>query len=265
MTERGNTLPVVIRGLGLVALVLVLLAGCAGDDEADTGTDTGTTTAPVETATLSLYWLRDGKVWPAARQVGDILFDELAVDALLRGPTDEEQDELGLSTALPEDVDDLEVQVEDGVATVEFEGSDELSQEALAQVVYTETAYPGVDSVAIGGTTYTRADFEEVTPPVLVESPLSFDEVTSPIRAQGTANTFEANFQYEVRDPGGDVVDENFVTATSGTGTRGTFDFTTADFDVSSDGEWTLVVFEHSAEDGSRMNEVEIPLRLTQG
>ena len=227
-----------------------------------TGTDT--TTGTVETATLSLYWLRDGKVWPASRQVGDILFDELAVDALLRGPTEEEQEELGLSTALPAGVDDVDVQVEDGVATVGFEGSDELSREALAQIVYTETAYPGVDSVAIAGSTYTRADFEDVTPPVLVESPLSFEEVTSPIRAQGTANTFEATFHYEVRDPDREVVDENFVTATSGSGTRGTFDFTTADLDVSSDGEWTLVVFERSAEDGSRMNEVEIPLRLSQ-
>ena len=52
------------------------------------------------------------------------------------------------------------------------------------------------------------------------------------------------------------MVDSNFVTATSGTGTRGTFDFTTkAVDDVAS-----LVVFERSAKDGSRINEVEIPL-----
>ena len=100
---------------------------------------------------------------------------------------------------------------------------------------------------------------------MLVESPLAFEEVSSPISARGTANTFEANFQYEVVDEDGDVVAENFVTATSGTGTRGTFDFTTADFDEPSEGDVSLVVFEHSAEDGSRMNEVEIPLHLTQG
>ena len=46
------------------------------------------------------------------------------------------------------------------------------------------------------------------------------------------------------------------MTATSGTGTRGTFEFTTADVDDIA----TLVVFETSAEDGSRMREVEIPL-----
>lgn len=251
-----------IRGLALLAFALALFAGCAGDDEG--GTDTGTTTVPVETATISLYWLRDGQVWPAASEVGDILFDELAIDALLRGPSDRDEDDLGLSTALPEGVDDVAVQVDGGVATVEFEGSAELSQEALAQVVYTETAYADVDSVAIGGRTYTRADFEEQTPPVLVESPLAFEEVSSPIRASGTANTFEANFQYEVVDPDGEIVDENFVTATSGTGTRGTFEFTTADFAVSSDGDGALVVFELSAEDGSRMNEVEIPLRMSE-
>ena len=53
------------------------------------------------------------------------------------------------------------------------------------------------------------------------------------------------------------MVDSNFVTATSGTGTRGTFDFATkAVDDVAS-----LVVFERSANDGSRINEVAIPLQ----
>ena len=51
-------------------------------------------------------------------------------------------------------------------------------------------------------------------------------------------------------------MDENFVTATSGTGTRGTFDFTTGAFDDVT----ALRVFELSAKDGSRVNEVEIPL-----
>ena len=101
-----------------------------------------------------------------------------------------------------------------------------------------------------------RADFEDQTPAILVESPLPFAEVTSPLRVTGTANTFEATFQYELVDGEGEVVDENFVTATSGTGTRGTFDFTTGAFDDVA----ALRVFELSAKDGSRVNEVEIPL-----
>ena len=237
----------------LVALVAGLaLVGCGDDDEDTTTTDT--TTTAVESARLRVYFVRDGQVWPVAREVGDILFDDIALDQLLRGPNGDEA-EIGLETALPEDLE-LDVTVEDGVATVELEGATELTREALAQIVYTGTALPLAESVVIEGETYTRADFEEQTPSVLVESPLLFAEVTSPLRATGTANTFEANFQYELLDADGEVVDENFVTATSGTGTRGTFDFTTGAFDEVS----ALVVFETSAEDGSRMREVEIPL-----
>jgi hypothetical protein len=73
---------------------------------------------------------------------------------------------------------------------------------------------------------------------------------------KGTANTFEATFQYELVDSDRKVVDQHFVTATSGTGTRGTFDFTTKAVDDVA----ALRVYEDSAEDGSRIHEVEIPL-----
>ena len=138
------------------------------------------------------------------------------------------------------------------------------STAALAQWVYTMTQFPDAKSVKVDGRRYTRADFEEQTPLILVESPLPFDEVTSPIRATGTANTYEATFNYELTDTDGRIVDENFVTATSGTGTRGTFDFTTDEYEIPFDGVGSLVVFERSAEDGSRMNVVEIPVRMTQ-
>ena len=51
------------------------------------------------------------------------------------------------------------------------------------------------------------------------------------------------------------------MTATSGTGTRGTFEFTVP-FEF--DGVGELIVFESSAKDGSRINLVEIPLRMTR-
>jgi hypothetical protein len=219
-------------------------------------------TTPVESATVALYWIRDGQVWPGARQVGDILVEELAISSLLSGPTESEQADLKFETALPTGVEEVDVTVDGEVATVEFEGADELSPEGLAQVVYTETAFAGVNSVEIGGRTYTRADFEDQTPSILVQSPLSFAEVESPFRVRGTANTFEATFNYEVTDTDGKIVDEDFVTATSGSGTRGTFDFTTGDFTVPFDGIGALIVFELSAEDGSRIHLVEIPLTM---
>ena len=51
------------------------------------------------------------------------------------------------------------------------------------------------------GAHYTRADFEDETPAILVESPLAFETVSNPIHATGTANTFEANVQVRGRRP----------------------------------------------------------------
>lgn len=243
----------------LAAAVALLAVGCGGDDEAST-TETTTTTA--ETADVRVYWLHEGKVWPAAREVdatGGVASATLA--ALLEGPTAQEAADLAFTTGIPESVEDAEVSVEDGVAEVQLD--EELPDDALAQVVYTLTQFPTVERVAIQDRHLTRADFEDLTPLILVESPLAFQEVASPLRATGTANTFEATFQYELTDTDGRIVDEHFVTATSGTGTRGTFDFTTKPYTVPFAGVGSLIVFELSAEDGSRTNLVEIPLRMS--
>ena len=244
----------------VLALALGLLAvGCGGDDEASSETTT-TTTAPAE---VRLYFLRDGKVWPVLREV-DTTDGEAnaAIEALLQGPTAQEGADLDLTTAIPESDEDAEVSIEDGVATLQLDV--QLVEEGLAQVVYTLTQFPEVEQVEVQEAFRTRADFEDQTPAILVESPLAFEDVTSPLRVTGTANTFEANFQYELTDTDGRIVDESFVTATSGSGTRGTFDFTTAAYAVPFDGVGALIVFESSAEDGSRINLVEIPLRMTR-
>jgi germination protein M len=211
----------------LVLIALVFAAGCDGSTD--------------ETAVVKVYFLRDGKVWPVSREVeqADVA---TAVDKLMAGPTEHERAELNLTSEVPAE-------------------DTESSKAGLAQLVYTMTQFASADSVElVGGATYTRADFEEQTPLILVESPLAYEAVSSPLRVTGTANTFEATFRYELKDSSGEVVDEHFVTATSGTGTRGTFDFTTKALeDVGS-----LVVFELSAKDGSRVNEVEIPLRTSR-
>jgi len=105
---------------------------------------------------------------------------------------------------------------------------------------------------------------ENLTPAILVESPLYFEEVGNPVRATGTANTFEATLQYELTDTDGRIVDDGFVTATSGSGTRGTFDFTTKEYEIPFDGVGALFVFELSAKDGSRINLREIPVRMAK-
>jgi germination protein M len=253
-----------VKRVVLLVLTSLLLVGCAGDDNAaEESTDTEITLPASSNGRV--YWLRDGKVWPVFREVqasGDAA--TAVMSDLIAGPSPQEQ-ELGFTTAIPAGATP-EVTVHDGVATVELDEAVEPSPEALAQIVYTETALPGVLSVTISGegfvaVSYTRADFEEQTPSVLVESPLSFEEVVSPLRAEGTANTFEATFAFTITDSEGTLLAENFVTATSGTGTRGTFEFSEA-FTADAGDEITLTVFENSAEDGSRMNEVEIPLTV---
>ena len=240
----------------LLALTAVLLAGCAGDDS--TAEETSTVTLPAF-SNARVYWLLDGKVWPVVREVQASDDATTAVmDELVAGPSPQEQEELELTTAIPAQATP-EVSVENGVATVELD--EELSPEGRAQVVYTLTQFPTVESVEIDGEGYTRADFEEQTPSVLVESPLAFEQVATPLRAEGTANTFEANFAFTITDAEGVLLAENFVTATSGTGTRGTFEFSES-FTAAPGSEITLTVFENSAEDGSRMNEVEIPLTV---
>ncbi|MGI8861228.1 MAG: GerMN domain-containing protein [Gaiellaceae bacterium] len=162
----------------LVAVAVVVLAvGCGeGSDEA---------TPPADASAGRVYLLRDGKVWPALREVPETGDDanEIAAE-LLRGPSDDEL-ELGFTTALPDDLELPEIRVADGVARVELDP--ESSPEGIAQLVYTLTQLPTVRSVDLDGGSYVvtgfdRADFEDLTPAILVESPLSFEEVTSPLR-----------------------------------------------------------------------------------
>ncbi|MBM2822441.1 MAG: hypothetical protein HW413_1187 [Thermoleophilia bacterium] len=250
-----------VKLLLLLVAAALLVAGCGGDDGESSSTGTDTTTPAAETTELRVYWLRDGKVWPALREVEETqAVATAALSELFAGPTAQEEADLDFQTAVGSGFPDYDVLIEDGVATVNVDG--EFSTEGLAQVVYTLTQFSTVNSVEMDGKSFTRADFEDQTPPVLVESPLAFEEVTSPFRVTGTANTFEATFNYELTDTDGRIVDENFVTATSGTGTRGTFDFTTDAYSVPFDGIGALIVFERSAKDGSRINLVEIPLRM---
>jgi germination protein M len=252
---------------------------------------TPTTAGPAPTATpatpdlltLSVYFIRDEKIGTAHRQIPRTQqVAAAAMNELLDGPTAQEQ-EAGLETTIPEGTTLNGVTIANGVATVDLsgdyeEGGGSFSMSArLAQVVYTLTQFPTVDRVlfeldgepveVFSGEGLVldgplgRADFEELTPLIFVESPAPFDVIDSsqPLRIHGTANTFEAVFQINIVDAAGLIVYDNFAMATSGTGTRGTFDEEIT-FEITRPGQGALIVFEHSARDGSPVNIVEIPL-----
>lgn len=218
-------------------------------------TTTTVQTQPAQTLELRVYFLRDGKVAPVARSIpATEAVAAAAVQALAAGPT-----ERGLTTAIPAGTSFPPISVDGGVATVGFPGG--LSHAAIAQVVYTLTQFPTVRGVrpkrSLDGKTLTRADFEDVTPSILVESPLPGERVTSPLRARGSANTFEATFVLEVRDSSNRMLARKTATATSGSGTRGTFDETVS---FTAAGPIWLVAYEPSAENGRPLHSVRIPL-----
>ena len=74
---------------------MFLCAGCGGDDNEATPTETATVTTPVVTSDVRVYFLRDDKVWPVARQVpATKAVAGAALGALLAGPTDQETSDL---------------------------------------------------------------------------------------------------------------------------------------------------------------------------
>ena len=252
----------IVSGLRLSPILIVLALGACGGGggEAVPTVTVPTTTAPAEKTAVRAYFLLDGKVWPFAREVEKTgAVAAAALGELIMGPSPVESRDLEVTSSVPADLEFSGLAVSDGVARVEL--SDDLSRPALAQVVHTLTQFPTVEAVEIDGKRYTRAGVEAFAPSILVESPLPFEHVSSPLRARGTANTFEATFEYELTDPEGKVIADHFVTATSGSGTRGTFEFKVP-FKVDRAGVGALIVFERSAEDGSRIHEVEIPIYL---
>lgn len=246
--------------------------------------DTTTTTrASEDTLTLRVYFTRDEKmsaasrVIPTTQQVG-----AAAMRALLEGPTEVER-AYGAVSNIPEGTTFLGLTIDDGIATVDLSkeyssGGGSLSMfTRLAEVVFTLTQFPTVEGVSfkldgepidvLGGEgiiidhPLTRADFEDLSPAILVESPTLGDTVSSPLRVTGTANVFEAVFNIEIVDWDGLIIADEIAQATSGTGTRGTFDETVS-FKVDKPGIGALIVSSESAKDGARINVVEIPFQL---
>lgn len=256
-----------MRFLGALSLLVLLVAGCGGDGDSastttvrETVTETDTTSVPTETSkALTIYLLRAGKVAPVSRTVATgPRVGAAALRELFKGPSPDDE---GLETAIPSGTALRSLAIAGGVASVEL--SKPLPQDdALAQVVYTLTAFPTVKRVDVGADAPVgRKAFEAQTPAILVESPRPGETVEPGFQVTGTANTFEATFNYELKEADGRVLTKDFVTATSGSGTRGTFAFKVA-YTLEEPADGALVVFELSAEDGSRINEQEIPLRL---
>lgn len=244
-----------------------------------------TTTLADNMMTVTVYYVRDEKIAASHRVILKTLeVGKTAMQELLFGPSPLES-EAGMTSAIPAGTTFLGLDINNGtgVATVNLSkeyasGGGSLSMSLrLAQVVYTLTQFPTVTSVnfqldgkavdvfgsegIILNHPVGRADYEDVTPAILVESPTALDSVGSPVRITGSANTFEGTFIAQIDDQYQALIGERTVIVTSGTGQRGTFDVTIP-YNLASAGDGSLIVYEESPKDGTQINKVEIPLRL---
>jgi hypothetical protein len=231
-----------------------------------------------------VYFLHAGKVSPAPRTVTAPATASGAVRALLAGP-DRYERAHGRTTAIPSGTRLRSLVVRNHVATVDLSGRYDdgvgrlSTRERLAQVVFTVTRFPAVHKVALevdgkavtsfggAGTVLNgpvgRADFEDRAPAVLVESPMVGDTVRTPLRVWGSANTFEAQFRLKVTDTTGRTAADVLVRATSGTGTRGTFDVTVP-YKAARTGPGKLTAYFLSPEDGRRVTVDTVPLTVSR-
>ncbi len=202
-----------------------------------------------------------------------------ALEALIEGPSGAGN----LTSAVPPGTDVNSLDIEGGVATVdlssEFESGDGIPTMGmrLGQLTFTLTQFPTVKRVVleIDGERverfskerlviekpFTRVDFEDISPAIIVNRPLGESEVGSPVKVAGTANVFEANVLIRIVGSEGEALAETFTTATCGSGCRGNFS-EDVEFEVEESTEATVQVYEESAETGRRINMIEVPVTL---
>ena len=204
-----------------------------------------------------------------------------AVRELLGGPGG---DEPGLLTMIPAGSRLLGITIDGRTATVDLTGAFESGGGSasmlgrLAQLVYTVTQFPTVDTVrlrldgqpvdSIGGEGVMvgaglgRADAVASLPAIFVDRPAWGGALPSTSRVSGVANVFEAQFQLQVLDAAGHILADMPVQAACGTGCWGAFDVGVT-YAVATSQRGTLRVFDLSAKDGTPADVRDYPVWLT--
>ena len=232
----------------------------------------------------SVYFMRGRYVAASAggrgRGMGQPDFERI----LLAVPVPEER-AAGLHTEIPRYTELLDLTLRHHIATIDLSGEflaggdPRKERGRLAQVVYTLTQFPGpfrVDGVRfridgrplvvrsaegrVQRQPLTRRSFEDVTPPIYVESPAVGEFVRSPFVIRGTATTSAGRLVARVRDKEGRTLGKRVVTVTSGR--RGAFKATVVSPTEAS--RVTLEVYEPSA-DGRPTHVLRIPLYAGAG
>lgn len=94
-----------------------------------------------------------------------------------------------------------------------------------------------------------------------MQSPVTGEQVTSPVTVSGTADVFEAVVSVRILNSAGREIARTFTTASCGTGCRGDY-LVTVSYPVPRTEAGTIEVFESSAKNGLPVNAELIPVTL---
>ena len=250
-------------------------AGAAGA----TGGASGAAPASGPTTELPIFFVRDGKLGVARRQLpADVNIVTNALDTLLAGPSTAETD-AGLSTAIPNLTRVRSTGLMGDVLVVNLSGSfsalgPQFSSELrVAQIVYTVSVFPvrvlfqidGQAARAIGGfilpdRPVTRDDFASWAPPVLVETIGPNERLTPTTPISGSTAAAGTGVGIRVTDAAGNVVYEGSTTSAKGRGVRHAFE-TAAPF-TAAPGPGTLTVSELNPAPSTQPLVLTIPVQL---
>jgi hypothetical protein len=297
----GRLFPLLLIAAAVIVVAgAALLAACGGSSGGASPESAGTVTvtanpstpsgsaspspsaAPAQT-TVRLYFLRDEQLGVAERRVPHTTMPATAsMKALLAGPTAAER-AAGLTSAVPAGTRLLDLSISGSIARVDLSqsfasGGGGLSMTArVAQVVYTLTRFPTVRSVeflvggkpvdALGGEGVTlgkaqrRSDWRGFEPPIFVESAGVGSVISSPFVLSGTASVYEGTFQARLADSSGRRIVNVTVQASQGAPGRGRFAKEIA-FSTSAK-RGMLIVYDQSMEDGSRRDEIRVPVSFS--
>jgi spore germination protein GerM len=149
-----------------IALILLLfVAGCS-----------------VPSKDLSIYFYKEGKLYPVSRELPTIENPVLvAIDQLMQGPSDQETS-AGIMTEIPNGTRAAKVVIMDDTAIIdlnsrlsEYDGDSAKVNAILAQVVYTATSVKGIKKVMFkleGSDQFTLGSDK-----VLIDRPLERNDV----------------------------------------------------------------------------------------
>jgi len=291
-----------MKRLMLLILSLALLAAACGSKGASSlgtappgtpGSPTPTTTPPTtspsptktptsappptssgQTFTFEVWFDYDSKLFVTQRtKPFTAAVGQAALDEVFAGPSSIERD-AAVSTSIPDGLRGDITALVKGIATVDihpdfYEGSVASVRLREAQVVYTLTQYSTIESVQLTqadanvlANPVGRGDFEDLLPPILVESPIVGEQVSNPVTISGTANVFEATVSVRILDENGNEIARTFTTATCGSGCWGDYSVSVA-YTVDHQQMGSIEVLDYSAKDGSQENVISIPVILT--